>query len=390
MPIAGFRFAAVAAGLKKSGLDVGLAVADAPLTAAGVFTQNLVRAAPVDVAHERLEGGQIQALLVNSGCANACTGEAGLKATQQSTAAVGRALGIEPTLVVPASTGVIGEVLATEKIEAKSAELVQGLAVDGDEGFAEAIMTTDRFVKVASASLPGGASVLGIAKGAGMIHPDMGLALPPHATMLAFLFTDAVADIGTLRGALLVASELTFNVCTVDGDTSTNDCAIALASGASETEVPRKDVTEAFIDVCGKLGRMMVKDGEGASHAVDIIVRGLESSDEARAVAKTIATSALVKTAIFGKDPNWGRILGAAGRAGVTFDPKRARIAVGGVEIVKDGQGLGGEAEKLAKEKMAAEAYTIEVCLGPGPGEFTYITSDLGHGYVDVNAGYRS
>lgn len=397
MGIRGFRFGAARAGFKKEGLDVGLAVADGSASAAGVFTQNRVRAAPVDVAFEHLSAGAARAVLVNSGNANACTGAEGLAATHASTRAVASALGIEPKAVLPASTGVIGAVLDAQKIQAVAAGLAGSLNADAEEQFARAILTTDRFPKVARAAVDGGAELLGIAKGAGMIHPDLAPGLPsrpdpgmPHATMLGFLFTDAVADPGVLQSALMIASDMTFNTVTVDGDTSTNDCVFVLASGASGVEASRRALTESMIQVCGDLAKAMVRDGEGAEHCVEIRVSGLLSSEDAREVARTIATSQLVKTALFGKDVNWGRILGAAGRAGVDFEPAKARIAIDGVDVVRDGVGLGADAERLANEKMAAEEYAIDVVLGDGPGEFTYTTSDLGHGYVDVNAGYRT
>jgi glutamate N-acetyltransferase/amino-acid N-acetyltransferase len=391
--VAGFKFAAVAAGIRKPGrLDVGLAVADAPAVGAGLFTRNLVRAAPVEVAQTRVRSGVARAVLVNSGCANACTGEAGFDASLVSTLAVAQALGIPREQVLPASTGVIGVVLPAAKIVDRVPELVAGLAPDRSQDFAEAIITTDRWTKVESIAV-GPATLLGIAKGAGMIHPDvvpLPRTEPPHATMLVFIFTDAMIDRMPLELALVSAANRSFNACTVDGDTSTNDTVIALASGASGYEPSRQDFTEALTTVCGKLARSMVLDGEGAEHAVDLHVRGLRTVEEARLVAKTVATSLLVKTALHGRDANWGRLLAAAGRSGVPFLPEAARISIGGIQIVLDGRSTGAEADALATEAMAAKTYSIELVLGTGPGEFTYITSDLGHGYVDVNASYRT
>lgn len=407
--IAGFRFSAAAAGIKKSGgLDVGLIVAEEPVTAAGVFTRNLVRAAPVDVAEERVASGRLQAVLVNAGNANACTGEPGLQATLDTTAAVAEALGIEPRRVAPASTGVIGAVLPADKIRSVVPALVRDLSEEGAEAFAEAILTTDRWKKLATARVERDgkrASFLGIAKGAGMIHPDMGPTrplqpvppgsgqppgTPPHATMLAFVLTDAALDPQLLQASLERAAELTFNACSVDGDTSTNDTLLVLASGRSGLELSQDEVVRALVDVCRPLAREMVRDGEGAEHAVDIVVRGLADEAAARQVAKTVATSPLVKTAIYGKDANWGRLLAAAGRAGVRFDPRGASVSIGGICICKDGVPVGGEAERQAERVMHEESYAIELLLGSGPGAFTYVTSDLGHGYIDVNAGYRS
>jgi glutamate N-acetyltransferase/amino-acid N-acetyltransferase len=208
--------------------------------------------------------------------------------------------------------------------------------------------------------------------------------------MLVFLFTDAAVDQAELAAALHAASHRTFNACSVDGDTSTNDSVIALASGASGVRVGRAEIEAALTEVCGTLARSMVRDGEGAEHVIEIKVTGLGSDAEARTVARTVATSLLVKTALHGRDANWGRLLGAAGRSGVHFDPDQARVAIAGVEIVKAGLGVGAAAEAEAQRGMEAESYVVEIALGSGPGSFSYFTSDLGHGYVDVNASYRS
>jgi glutamate N-acetyltransferase/amino-acid N-acetyltransferase len=282
---------------------------------------------------------------------------------------------------------VIGALLPADKIAAHAGALVAGLSPEGWDAFSRAILTTDRGPKVASADLPGGASVLGIAKGAGMIHPDLG---PPHATMLAFLFTDARVEREVLARALDASSELTFNAASVDGDTSTNDTVLALASGKSGVAPSEAELCAAFTRVSGELARAMVADGEGANHVAEIVVTGLPDDAAARTVARTVATSLLVKTALFGKDANWGRLLAAAGRAGVRFEPKRAVIRVNDVEIVKHGVAVGASAERRAAEIFAGPSYTITLVLGDGPGRAAYLTSDLGHSYVDVNAGYRS
>lgn len=400
-PVPGFRFSAVAAGIRRDGRDdVALAVAEAPAVAAGMLTNNLVRAAPVDIVAERLQAGSARAVLVNSGCANACTGQAGFEATLASSAAIARELGIAEQEVLPASTGVIGALLPADRIAACAADLVGGLSPGRFGDFARAIGTTDRWEKIARRSIDvagSRVSVLGIAKGAGMIHPDLVPARAPtarggplHATMLAFLFTDAAIGRGELERALSAAVDRSFNACSVDGDTSTNDCVIALASGVSGRSLGGAELAPALGEVCGELARSMVADGEGAEHVAEIRVVGLSSDGEARLVARTVATSLLVKTALYGRDANWGRLLGAAGRAGVAFDPARARVAIGGVEIVQGGVGVGGDAEARAAEVMAGPGYVIEIGLGDGPGSFSYLTSDLGHGYVDVNAGYRS
>jgi glutamate N-acetyltransferase/amino-acid N-acetyltransferase len=392
--VAGFRFSAVAAGIKKTAgaLDLALIVADEPVAAAGVFTRNLVRAAPVEVASKRITSGRLRAVLVNSGNANACTGEPGLAATLESTAAVARALGVDAELVAPCSTGVIGAVLPAEKIVAAVPALVEGLSAEGAERFAEGILTTDRWKKVASATLEQSgkqATFLGMAKGAGMIHPDLGPPVP-HATLLAFVVTDAAVEPALLQKALERAAELTFNACSVDGDTSTNDTLLVLASGKSQVKPSLEELTAKLVEVCRPLARELVRDGEGAEHAVDIVVRGLQNEAEAKQVAKTVASSPLVKTALYGKDANWGRLLAAAGRAGVKFDPKRATISIAGHVICERGLPTGKEAEARAMLVMKENTYAIELELGDGPGTFTYVTCDFGHAYVDVNAGYRS
>jgi glutamate N-acetyltransferase/amino-acid N-acetyltransferase len=330
-------------------------------------------------------------VLVNSGCANACTGEAGHRATLRSCEAVAGALGLSAADILPASTGVIGALLPAERVEQAAGALAAGLSPQQFDAFAGAILTTDRWPKLAHREIAGESGVvLGIAKGAGMIHPDLGPLEPPQATMLAFLFTDAAVGRDTLEAALADAVEGTFNCASVDGDTSTNDCVIALASGASGRSPDRKALTQALEAVCDELGRSMVADGEGAHHVAEIVVRGLASDGEALRVARTVATSMLVKTALHGRDANWGRMLAAAGRAGVALDARCAKISIGGVCVVEAGVSVGAAAEQQANHALAERSYVIEIVLGTGPGRARYLTSDLGHEYVDVNAGYRS
>lgn len=370
---------------------MALIACDSDAVAAGVFTQNIVRAAPVEIAHQRVQAGVARAVLVNSGNANACTGDPGTRAALDSSAAVAEALGVSPELVLPCSTGVIGQVLPAERITGHAAELVAALSSDATS-FANAILTTDRFAKVVQCPVEtsaGSATLLGVAKGAGMIHPDLDTGLP-QATMLAYLLTDARVSPGALKAALLSASQVTFNACSVDGDTSTNDTVLALASGVHPGTATRESLEQAMTRVCGELARLMVRDGEGADHSVAITVSGLNSPEDARRAALTVATSLLVKTALTGKDPNWGRLLAAAGRSGVRFDPKRASIHVGDVLICDRGMGLGADAEARATAIMKTDDYGITLSLGEGPHAFTYTTCDLGHGYVDVNAGYRT
>ncbi len=398
IPIAGFRFAGVSAGIKANGKpDLALAVADEPAVVAGVLTTNLVRAAPVTLTAERLARGRARGVLVNSGCANACTGEPGMMAARSTTLAIAEAISAQENEILPASTGVIGALLPHKKVVAATPDLVASLSEDGALRFADAILTTDRSRKLAHVrSSIGGRpfSLLGIAKGAGMIHPSMAPATP-HATMLAFLFTDANAHPRALSRALARAADETFNCASVDGDTSTNDTVLAFASGRAGTDPGTADETpaalfDAMLAVCEELARMMVADGEGSQHLVELHVRGLASDEAARRVARTIATSPLVKTALYGKDPNWGRILAAAGRADVPFDPTEASLRIGDVPIVEAGVAVGSEAERRAHEIMQGGSYRIELVLGRGSGKGRYLMCDLGHDYVRCNADYRS
>ncbi len=408
--VKGFRFSGLSAGIKKSGaFDLGLIVADEPVPAAALFTRNLVRSHPVNVAEARVLSGKAQACLVNSGNSNACTGAPGLQATLETTEAVASALGIATALVLPASTGVIGQVLPAQKIIDKTSALVDALTVNGSDDFAEAIRTTDRWKKVESTTITVGdktATVLAIGKGAGMFHPDLGPAgeLPQpngdnfespdlsglHATMLVFIVTDALCDTATLKAALMAGSDCTFNAATVDGDTSTSDTVVLMASGKSGLTLDEKQLTEALIRVCAPLAKSMVRDGEGAEHAVTITVSGMNNDAEARDIARVVATSPLVKTALTGKDANWGRLLMAAGRAGVPFDPTRATVKIGGIAVCEEGLVTSADHDQKASLVMKNAEYEIELSLGRGLGRFSYITSDLGHGYVDVNAGYRT
>jgi glutamate N-acetyltransferase/amino-acid N-acetyltransferase len=357
-----------------------------------VFTTNLVKAAPVLLAQKRVKRGRARAVLVNAGCANACTGREGIAAATRTCALLASALGIPEDEVVPASTGVIGAPLPVARFEAAMPALVADLAATHGEHFADAICTTDRWRKVSEAAATiGDAEVraVGIAKGAGMIHPNM-------ATTLLFVLTDARADAATLHRALRAAADQTINCVAVDGDTSTNDMLLALASGRAEGAKPVRGtaqvraLTELFAAVLDPLARSIAADGEGSEHLVTVEVSGAPSPAGARAVARTIATSPLVKTALHGKDPNWGRILAAAGRSGVRFDPARASIAVGDVMIVRGGVAVGGDAEARAHEVMLRPAYAVHVNLGPGRGRARYYACDLGHKYVDCNASYRS
>jgi glutamate N-acetyltransferase / amino-acid N-acetyltransferase len=391
--VPGFRFAGVAAGIKKSGaLDLGLIAADRPVATAAVFTKNLVRAAPVELARARVERGRSQAVLVNSGNANACTGKQGMRDAESTTAAVAEALGVDAALVLPASTGVIGELLPPGVIERAVPDLVRALAPEGAMDFAHAILTTDRGPKVAHTHVglgKGKATLVAIAKGAGMIHPRM-------ATTLAFVVTDAPLHATALRRALRRATDRSFNCLTVDGETSTNDTIVAMASGRLDVEPLRatdrrsEKLVDALSDVLEQVGRMIVADGEGAERLVRVEVSGAPSEDAARKVAERVGTSLLVKTALHGCDANWGRILSAAGMSGVTFDPAKVEIRFEDVAVFKRGMPVGTLAETQAREVMRRPEYTLHVRLGAGKARGHYHTCDLGHEYVRINAGYRT
>lgn len=392
-PVAGFRFAGIASGIKKKegALDLGAIVADSPVPTAAVFTKNRVKAAPVVLAAGRLRSLTARAVLVNSGNANAATGAAGMAAAEKTTALLAEAIGCEPDDVIPCSTGVIGHVLPVEPFSRSMADLAGALRPDGGGDFATAILTTDKGPKVAEASFEFGDityRVLAMGKGAGMIHPDM-------ATTLAFVVTDAPVEGNALRAVLQSATDATFNRITVDGDTSTNDAIIAMASGLAGgkplTGPGERALLGAFTEVLDTIAQAIVADGEGAEHVARIRTEGLRDSKSALEIARTVATSLLVKTAMHGKDPNWGRLLAAAGRAGVAFEIEKAQVWLGDVCIFRDGESLlSDETEAAASRVMAQPRYEIRLVLGSGEGQAHYDTCDLGHSYVTLNADYRT
>jgi glutamate N-acetyltransferase/amino-acid N-acetyltransferase len=392
--VTGFRFAGVHGGVKAGdALDLGLIVADEPAVASGVFTRNRVRAAPVTLSERRLKSGLCQAVLVNSGNANACTGKQGQQTALALTRTAARSLRVASSLVVPASTGVIGVQLPREKIEKSIPHLVEDLSEAGASRFARSILTTDRGPKVAQAEVKVGRTtcrVLGIAKGAGMIHPNM-------ATTLAFVTTDIPIRRATLSKLLRQATELSFNRATVDGDTSTNDSIYALASGAAtgrtveEKSVAGRRFLGALTEVLESLAKKIVADGEGAEHLVRIEVHGAQTDANAVQIARTIAGSQLVKTALHGCDPNWGRIVAAAGRAGVRFNPDHLSVQIGRVSIFRQGTPImTPKTELKAAATMKRKEYQISVVVGSGRGLGHYWTCDLGHEYVRINADYRT
>lgn len=388
----GFRAAGVSCGIKVSGeLDLALVVADKPATAAGMFTTNKVQAAPVVVSRDHLKRsrGRAMGIVVNSGCANACTGEAGLEVAREMAAEAGRVLVCATERVIVASTGVIGVQLDGEKVARGIADAKRALSRDGHHDAARAIMTTDPFPKECAADVQtdaGAFRIGGMAKGSGMIEPNL-------ATMLAFLTTDAKVAAPVLRRALAEAVAESFNAITVDGECSTNDCVVVLAGGASGVEISDANYA-AFVEglrsVSRELAILIVRGGEGATKLVTIRVTGAASMDEARRAARTIANSPLVKTAVHGGDPNWGRLVAAAGRAGVAFDLARCTVKIGPLVLFDRGVPYDDRAPDAARVLREREI-EIEVNLGAGgPHAATMWTCDLSAEYVRINAEYRT
>jgi glutamate N-acetyltransferase/amino-acid N-acetyltransferase len=389
---AAFRAAGVSCGLKASGaLDLALVAADQPATAAGLFTTNKVQAAPVLVSKEHLKRsrGRAMGVVINSGCANACTGEAGLEAARRMAAEAARALVCATERVLVASTGVIGVLLDIDKVVRGIAEAKTRLRREAHLDAARAIMTTDREPKSRAVEVEtdrGTFRVGGMAKGAGMIEPHL-------ATMLAVLTTDAKVPAPVLRRALVDAAADTFNAITIDGDMSTNDTLVALASGASGVEVDdglAPALTEGLRAVSRELALAIVRGGEGATKLVAVHATGAATLDEARRAARTVANSLLVKTAVHGGDPNWGRILAAAGRAGVTLDLAHCRVKIGPIVLFEAGVPFDERAPDAAAVLREPEI-DIEVDLGTGgPHCATVWTCDLSADYVCINAEYRT
>jgi glutamate N-acetyltransferase / amino-acid N-acetyltransferase len=394
----GFVWGAVKAGIKASGkTDLAAAVAAKGASGAAMFTSNQVVAAPVTVGRRHLAatGGRVRAVLVNAGNANCATGQPGINACVQCCAAAADAFGCIFDEVFPSSTGIIGVPLPAENVVAALPALKAEL---GDtqahaEMFAQAIMTTDTKMKVAHAAVDvDGVEVriFGVAKGAGMIHPQLG---PPHATMLVYLFTDVAAEGEELREVLPPAVERSFNSISIDGDTSTNDTVLLLASGASGVRL-NDQCSEAFAsalkEVCSSLAHQVVDDGEGVGHVVTLHVAGARTEAEAKQVAKAIAHSPLCKTAWSSGDPNWGRLLAAAGYSGVAFDPTLVTIRIGEQPVFELGVRAPEFDKAAAHAAMMKREYTIRLDMGLGTAECRFITCDLTEEYVRINADYSS
>lgn len=395
----GFRLAAANANFRGKHLDrndLSLAFSDVPATAAGVFTTNLFRAAPVLVSQEHIKasGERVRGVMFNSGQANACTGEQGRENCLRTLDMVSEALRaageqVSADELLPASTGVIGAQMPMDKWAAAVPALVASLGSVDIEGLARAMMTTDAYPKMSGReiALSGGTVRLaGVAKGAGMICPNM-------ATMLSLVMCDAAVEPSVWRAMFRRAADATFNRVSVDGDTSTNDSLYGLANGASGVTVKEEELPvleKALTEVLGELAYMLVKDGEGATKVMHIRVTGAACDEDAEKVARTVGHSQLVKTAMFGRDPNWGRIVAAAGRAGVNFDPMALRVTLCGVELFRDGRPTDLDFDALLEEPLKNVDLPLDIVLGTGPGEARLLASDLSHGYVSLNSDYRS
>ena len=388
----GFLASGVRAGIRKKRPDLALFLAEKGANAAAIFTKNRFQAAPVVLSRAglRRSGGRVRAVVINSGCANAATGAEGLAAARRVRARAAEIVGRPADEVFVASTGVIGVVLPDAKIRAALPDAYRRLSAFGISAASHAILTTDVGPKVAQASFRGGGRrgrIVGIAKGAGMIHPDM-------STMLAFVMTDAAATSTFLSRSLKAAADASFHAISVDGDTSTNDTVLVMASGALgnpplDGENGGAPFVEALTEVCRQLAWMMVRDGEGATRVMEIRITGARSEREARLAAHAVATSPLVKTALHGGDPNWGRILAAVGRSGARFSVRRVTLQVGDLTLVRSGT-IAPYREKDAARLFSKELVPVRVDLGAGTAGATKLSCDLGHDYVSVNADYRS
>jgi glutamate N-acetyltransferase / amino-acid N-acetyltransferase len=380
---AGFATAGTACGIKASGdPDLSLIVADSPVPTAAMFTTSRTAAPPVVLGRRVLAAGRLRAVVVNSGCANAGTGSAGLADAEMVAAAAAEALGAQPGEILVSSTGPIGPRLPVDRIRAALPGLAAAAGRTSDHALlaARGIMTTDSVPKLADHEAAGGWRVGGMAKGAGMVRPDL-------ATMLAFVTTDAIVDAGELDAVLRGAADATFNCLNLDGCQSTNDTVLLMASGAAGVRPDPTEFEAAVTEVCRALSRLMATDAEGASKVVDLSVRGAPGDREARALAMAVADSSLVRASFYGADPNWGRVLAALGTAGVDLDPDAVDIAYQGVPVAAGGVGIGTD-ENLVSELLAGD-FTVDVVVGKGPGAASVVTTDLTPDYVRFN-GARS
>lgn len=388
----GFSFAVAAAGFRRADRnDLAAVVSDRPATIAGVFTTNKFQAAPVLVCKELLGRGRAaRAVLVNAGQANACTGEEGLANCRATLDMAGQVLGVAPDQIFPASTGVIGAQLKMDRWAAAMPQLAQSLGKAAPTDAARAIMTTDTFPKLVAreVELPEGVvRLMGMCKGAGMICPTM-------ATMLGFVFCDAEVESEDWRDMLRACADKSFNALTIDGDTSTNDTLLALANGASGVRAadPKslRLLRQALLEICQELSYRIVQDAEGGTKVAHITVQGAKSAAQAELAARAVGNSPLVKTALFGCDPNWGRIVAALGRSGADFDPEAVVLTIGGVLVFSKGQPAPVDLDALLAPAMRHQDVEIMLDLHAGHGSFTLLASDLTKRYVEINADYRS
>ncbi len=391
-PVRGFRFSGVHGGLKSRGRrDFALIVADRPAVCAAAFTTNRAAAAPVIVARRHAAGGTARAVMVNSGSANAGTGAKGVKFAEWSCRELASRLGGDPEQVIPCSTGVIGVELERTPFARAISLAVDGLSRKGAVAAARAMMTSDAFPKWSHRPVAGSdAVVVGLAKGAGMIHPNM-------ATMLAVIVTDARLSREAADAILSSALPRSFNRISVDGDTSTNDSVILMASGEAPGPLidaagaeGYREAEEAITAVMDDLARLIVRDGEGATKLIDIVVSGACDTAAADRAARAVANSVLVKAAFAGADPNWGRIICALGYSGVDFDPERLEVDIDDVALVRGGALVSGEAQRMARKVMRGDSFVVSIRLGSGSGEARIVTSDLTEAYVRFNSAYTS
>lgn len=389
--IPGFLFSGIHAGLKKSGKkDLALIYSEIPATTSAVFTKNIVKASPVILGQQRVKDGLCQALMINSGNANACNGPSGYESSVETTRILSDKLKIDESLVIPSSTGVIGKKLPSGKIKKAIPRLIRNLGANNIKDTAIAIKTTDKFEKFGHRKFKINnktASIGIIGKGAGMICPDM-------ATMLCFIVTDLKVSKSALNRALKIASDNSFNKITVDGDTSTNDSVFLLANGLlgnRELKLTSKSFnkfTRILTEMCLDIAQLIVEDGEGATKVVKIEVRGAKTLRDAEKIVKTVANSQLTKTAFYGEDANWGRIVGAAGRSGVNFKPEKLVLSFDGIKVYANGAQFQPESKYSAVFKKPK--FTVTIDLNEGNYEFHTFTSDLTHEYISINSDYRS
>lgn len=387
----GFSFLSTQAGLRYTGRkDLGLILSKTPAAAGGVFTTNRFQAAPVLVSREHLQAeGWSRAILVNAGQANACTGERGLHICRRTCERTGQLFGIRPQEILPASTGVIGQDMDLSLWEQGLGALAEDQTANDPLGVAKAILTTDTFPKIMWREVPlaaGTVRLLGMAKGSGMICPNM-------ATMLAFICCDARLQPQGWQDMLTRAAQASFNRISVDGDTSTNDCVLGLANGGSEIVPGLEEMSfleDELTQLCRDLAYLIVQDAEGGTKVIRIRVHGARNTSEAEAAARTVAHSPLVKTAMFGRDPNWGRIVAALGRCQARFDPGQVRVSIAGREVFADQTPVEADIDSLLAPFLDRQEIPMNIVLGQGPGEYDLLTSDLSVDYVRINAAYRS